>query len=1099
MDDYLASCEAGQPLTADELAARFPELSEQVNDCLASLDFIRRAAAGSPLPLGEGGSRSEPGEGNRLPTPDTRLPSADAGTLGDFRILREIGRGGMGIVYEAEQISLERRVALKVLPFASVLDAKQLARFKNEALAAASLDHPHIVDVLGVGCDRGMHFYAMRLIDGCTLADVITELRNAECGMRKDTTTTPHSALRIPHLTSTRAVLTTLGLTDAPQRSRDHYRRIAALVADAADALHHAHEQGVIHRDIKPSNLMLDSRGKLWVTDFGLAHVESNTTLTMTGDLMGTLRYMSPEQASGSRLGIDHRTDIYSLGVTLYELLTLQPAFTSENRAELIRKIVQGEPRPPRGFDATLPIELQSIVLKAMEQDASDRYASAEGLADDLRRFGRDEPVRARPVGPIQHARRWTRRHWPLAVAASAIIALLGVTAGASYAVIASVEAGRRRDAELAADQLSYVADIVAARQELENFDFPRASQILDRYRTDRGRPDIRGFEWHLLWRMCNSVVHELPRHDGPAFLCSFSPDGRLLAFGCADHTVRIWDVETMQLEQVLCGHAGEVNAAMFSPDGSNLATGSDDGTLKLWSTSTWMPEATLDARQRPYLDVGFSPDGKWLAASGHDDEITLWEVSSRKPLGSVRGHTFAFSPDSERLATGHDHQLWQYELPSLLERATMEDAPSSVDSLLYMADGKTLLVGTGDGLVRFWAMPGGVARPDTIRVSQRGVEWMDRSTDGRLIATTSNDRGVRIWNAANMSLREQLAGFIGGNWCVAFSRTGRLLAATDNEGHVRLYGSRSSGHGKPLFARPGALRALSISPAGHIAVGREGQVFVLSPAGELLSESHAHRAPPLGDSWGADVSPDGSLLATAGYDRTVRLWSMPDLNQLDVRYTDGRLSCVRFDAGGQLMAWCGESNVSVLNLRTKQLTDVPVAAGNSGCRLAFVPGRSQLLIGDQRGQLSLFNYDSGIRQPLPTEFGDQVSSVTFSPDDKTLAVTSLDGTATLIDVATWKERFQLTAQASPIWASAFSPDGRTLATGGTDGQARLWHVATGRELVSLDHGDFIVYSLGFAVDGESLYTAGQTSDNEGELRVWTFKVPKSEPGSAMK
>jgi serine/threonine protein kinase len=472
MDDYLASCEAGQPLTADELAARYPELSEQVADCLASLEFIRRAAAGgsvgtangavgnalcgvpdSPLPLGEGGSRSEPGEG----------------TLGDFRILREIGRGGMGVVYEAEQISLQRRVALKVLPFAAVLDSKQLARFKNEALAAASLDHPHIVDVLGVGCDRGMHFYAMRLIDGCTLADVIAELRSQESGARSqesgtgdqktgavgnalrdvpESATNPTLNLEPETLNSSRqstaAVLTTLGLTDTSRRTPDHYRKIAALIADAADALHHAHEQGVIHRDIKPSNLMLDSRGKLWVTDFGLAHVESNTTLTMTGDLMGTLRYMSPEQATGSRLGIDHRTDIYSLGVTLYELLTLQPAFTGENRAELLRQIMSDDPSAPRKHDASIPADLETIVLKALAKEPADRYTTAADLAGDLRRYYADEQIRALPPTLGARAAKWTRRHQRM-VAASIIALCLAAT---TFATTTAIVWHQRRLAE---------------------------------------------------------------------------------------------------------------------------------------------------------------------------------------------------------------------------------------------------------------------------------------------------------------------------------------------------------------------------------------------------------------------------------------------------------------------------------------------------------------------------------------------------------------------------------------------------------------------------------------------------------------------------
>jgi tetratricopeptide (TPR) repeat protein len=320
----------------------------------------------------------------------------------------------MGVVYEALQRSLNRRVALKVLPFAASLDARQLQRFKNEAQAAASLHHTHIVPVFGVGCERGVHYYAMQLIDGQTLAEVIAALRNPPEG----------GAAAGPAGSTAQAVLS----TERCGRSPDFFRSVARLGVEAAEALDHAHQLGVVHRDVKPGNLMVDAAGKLWVTDFGLARLGTDAGLMMTGDLVGTLRYMSPEQALAKRVPIDHRTDVYSLGATLYELLTLAPAFGGNDRQELLQQIVFEEPRPPRRLSKAIPAELEIIVLKALEKNPAERYPTAKELAEDLQRFLRQEPIRAKQPTWVQRATKWSRRH--PAVVRSAVVALLLLTAG---------------------------------------------------------------------------------------------------------------------------------------------------------------------------------------------------------------------------------------------------------------------------------------------------------------------------------------------------------------------------------------------------------------------------------------------------------------------------------------------------------------------------------------------------------------------------------------------------------------------------------------------------------------------------------------------
>jgi serine/threonine protein kinase/tetratricopeptide (TPR) repeat protein len=427
LDDYLAALETGTAPPREELLARHPELADDLAACLGSLDFIRRAAARPSA----GGSRSSGARPMGL---------ADE-VLGDYRIVREVGRGGMGIVYEAQQLSTGQRVALKVLPFAAALDPRQLQRFKNEAQAAALLRHEHIVPVLAVGCERNVHYYVMQFIEGHTLAEVLRELRQPGHGEHTGGTDSS-SAIRslagslasgqwapASSRAATRKLADTRtevagGSAHTAAHGNAFCCAAAHLAVQAAEALEQAHQAGIIHRDIKPGNLLVDGAGHLWVTDFGLARFPTDASLTLTGDLVGTIRYMSPEQTLGRRAVVDHRTDIYSLGVTLYELLTKQPAFTGRDRQELLRQIPSEEPCPPRRVNRAIPPALETVVLKAIAKHPAERYASALELADDLGRFLAGEPVRARRPTLRDQLRRWARRHKTLVTSAVALLVL---------------------------------------------------------------------------------------------------------------------------------------------------------------------------------------------------------------------------------------------------------------------------------------------------------------------------------------------------------------------------------------------------------------------------------------------------------------------------------------------------------------------------------------------------------------------------------------------------------------------------------------------------------------------------------------------------
>jgi eukaryotic-like serine/threonine-protein kinase len=391
-DEYTQRLERGERPSIEEYVEKYPDIAHLLRDVLPALGMLRRAAVAKAL-ADDDPNLAEP--------------------LGDFRLVREIGRGGMGIVYQARQLSLDRTVAVKVLPFAAALDPRRLQRFKKEALAAASLHHPHIVPVYFVGCERGVHFYAMQYIEGLSLAAIIAVLRRgAGSGPAEQERTVAYSspAGAAPAAETDNSALAALTV-DGSTRSPEYFHRVARLGLEAARGLEHAHQEVVWHRDIKPANLLVDNGGSLWIADFGLAQMRSDTQLTMSGELVGTLRYMSPEQALAKRVPVDQRTDVYSLGATLYELLTLEPVFNGKDRQELLHQIAFDDPRPPKRLNRHIPLDLETIVLTALAKAPAHRYPSAKEMAEDLNRFLNDQPIKARPEGLARWLWRKSRRY----------------------------------------------------------------------------------------------------------------------------------------------------------------------------------------------------------------------------------------------------------------------------------------------------------------------------------------------------------------------------------------------------------------------------------------------------------------------------------------------------------------------------------------------------------------------------------------------------------------------------------------------------------------------------------------------------------------
>jgi serine/threonine protein kinase/tetratricopeptide (TPR) repeat protein len=629
LEAYLADLEAGRPADPERVLTEHPTIADRLRACLIGLHHIEHGGEVLGPPTGDG------------------APGLGPARLGEYRLVREVGRGGMGVVYEAVQESLGRRVALKVLPFAATLDPRQLQRFRNEALAAAQLHHTNIVPVFGVGCERGIHYYAMQFIDGRTLAAVIRQLRpetrrRATAPLR----TSGHSDLATPDPTApthpekaARAEASTLPETGSP----DFYRAVARLGVQAAEALEHAHQAGVVHRDVKPANLMVEVGGHLWVADFGLAHLPGTAGLTLTGDLVGTLRYASPEQIRGHPGGVDHRTDVYSLGITLYELLTLEPAYDGRDRPELLRRLVTENPVPPRQRDREIPAELETIVLKAMEKNPADRYATARELADDLGRFVADAPIRARRPTVIQRLRRWGRQHQPV-VWSAAVFGLLtmGVVAASLGWVARDREA---RDAAAAHDKAVREAGL---DEEVSRI-LDGASTLLEEGKWIEARAPVEQAD-KLLTTAGRAVrptrLEELRREVAMAerlegIYTRSADEGPLLGLGEAagyDREFREFGIDVAALPVIEA--AARVRARSLRVV---LARALDFWTISLRCNPT---NATVDWKKLSEIASSADPDhflDRWRDALARDDRASLWALAESRDVGKLPAGTLVF------------------------------------------------------------------------------------------------------------------------------------------------------------------------------------------------------------------------------------------------------------------------------------------------------------------------------------------------------------------------------------------------------------------------------------------------------------------------
>ncbi len=662
--------------------------------------------------------------------------------LGDYDLLEEIARGGMGVVYRARQLSLNRIVALKVVLHGPFSSPEFVRRFRNEAEAAGTLRHPNIVAIYEVGEYNGHHFLSMEFVDGQNLADVVRQQ--------------PLPA-----------------------------RRAAGYVKTIAEAVHHAHQRGVLHRDLKPSNILLDAFDQPHITDFGLAKMlDRDAELTTTGEVLGSPNHMPPEQAAGKFSQSTAQSDVYSLGSILYQLIAGRPPLQGGSLAELLVQVQTAEPIPPDRLNPGVPVDLQSICLKCLQKEPARRYASAQDLALDLGHFLEGKPVLARPVSSVEKGWRWCGRRPLLASLSGAlvitvILGIAGITREWRLALShAQGEAEQRLIAEQDAAKLRlnlYAADLAVASPVVAERQPPGlARSTLDGLRPQPGELDLRGFEVALPWvHHCQGdQLATLKGHQATVDCVAFSRDGKRLASGGQDGQVKIWNSAKAELIKTLRVDSDAVWSLAFTPDGKYLMTGSVN-IVQFWDADSWQMwtnfpgELAVLSRTGTFLATAASSPFYYEAASG----VKFWNWRTGELLRSFdqSARALALSSDGSRLAIAGTNNV--IEIWDTASGKAVREYPTKnpVWSLNFSPDDRQLLSTGWSSEASLWNLAGQSA-PQIISGHQLHVWSAVYSADGATIATTSSDQTVRLWDATTLKPKSVLLGHENEAWCAAFS-----------------------------------------------------------------------------------------------------------------------------------------------------------------------------------------------------------------------------------------------------------------------------------------------------------------------------------------
>jgi len=1135
-DEYATRYRAGQRPPLREYLNRYPELANDILELFPAMIAIERV--------------KEHQEEQRKEA--AAPPSPALQQLGDFRIVREIGKGGMGIVYEAEQVSLGRRVALKVLPKQLLVDDRTKHRFEREAKAAAKLHHTNIVPVFGVGEHDGLPYYVMQFIHGAGLDVIIKELARMEPGgkLRAGSYPTSHrdasaiahslatgafqssadddskamtivhvpycppeSAAGSPKLSTFNSSVSLTGQSECrssnKSRKLTYWQSVARIGMQVADALEYAHRQGILHRDIKPSNLLLDTQGTVWITDFGLAKADDQQNLTHSSDVLGTLRYMPPEAFDGNT---DARSDVYSLGLTLYELLCLRPAFNKNQRMQLTRQVKSDEPARMDRLNRQVPRDLVTIVHKAIERDPAHRYPTANELAADLQHFVDDEPIQARRVSPTERFVRW-RRHNPVVAGLLASLAVLLLTV-AAVSMISAVRIARARDeatsnalAALAAKEGEGAqrklaeAKALESRHRLVQLQVANGTRLLDdgdlfgalpwlteALALDQG--DDAREERHRT--RIAAVLAQTPRllhlwqHEHEVEHVGFSPDGSLVATSSRDHTARVWDARTGEAITPPLRHGHIVWKAAFSPDGRQIVTASHDKTARIWDARTGEPLIPPLVHDGQVQDASFNPDGRLVVTACTDKTARLWDAATGQQHTAPLRHaswlySAAFSPDGRRVVTTSDDgtaQVWdtatgQPVAPSLRHGA-------AVRSAAFSPDGRQVVTASDDHTAQLWDAATSQSVGPALEHGDR-VLRADFSPDGRYVSTGSYDTTARVWDAATGRAITPPLKHRNSVRCAFFTPDSRYIVTASYDHTARVWEAATGEPVTPPLWHNSLVSTACFSPDGrHIVTAsadwtaRMWEIGGRDPA--RLSVRHGQSATC------ADFSPNGSSLVTASEDGTAQVWSavsgQPIAGPLQ---HDGPVRDACFSADGlRVLTASDDHTTRVWDSATGRALLPPLRHHHRVVQATFnTEGDRILTAADSTAQV----WDAHTGAPVGPrmQHREQIYTAEFSSDGRSVVTASADGTAQVWDAATGTPRTPPLEHQDKVETASFSPDGRRVVTASTDYSARVWDAETGAPLTEpLRHGAGVA-AASFSPDGRWVVTGSR----QGTARVW--------------